>query len=342
MSTTDNEDSRDEAALFVIRMGESPHTLSAAERDHLDSFPEWVSQGRNGQEFQALNTITAMVADLPAADLARLVAENPPRPDERVHSRRQVIRNWAMAASVVAVLVLGGFYAQTQHWFGGDSYTTGTGQTRTVTFEDGSLVHLNTRTQVRWLGNARDRRLELAEGEALFDVVHEAARPFRVLLDNSEIRVLGTRFNVYRKPNGDTTVTVLEGTVEVRGFGDGSARGEWVRTLNRNEEITYRTLGLMSEPHATDAQNAIRWRDGVYKFTEQPIEKVLDELTRYTDHRIVIRDPRIAEHRIGGALYTRDVRNALQHLEDLAPIEVKENNNTFTLDYRAKTERGKD
>ena len=70
---------------------------------------------------------------------------------------------------------------------------------------------------------------------------------------------------------------------------------------------------------------------------------MLDELTRYTDQRIVIRDPRIAGLRINGALSTRDVRASLRRLQIIEPkIEVKENNNTFTLDYRTQPGRGKD
>jgi transmembrane sensor len=184
----------------------------------------------------------------------------------------------------------------------------------------------------------------MGEGEALFDVVHDSNRPFRVVLGNSEIRVLGTRFNIYRRPTGSTTVTVLEGKVEVRGFGNGgSGQPEWTRTLEANEQIDYSSLGLVHEPHATLAQDSVHWRTGYYRFENQPVETVLDELTRYTDQHIVIRDPRIAELRINGSLKTHDIRDSLRRLQGLAPnIEVKENNNTFTLDYRAQAGRGKD
>ncbi len=94
-------------------------------------------------------------------------------------------------------------------------------------FSEGSVAYLNTRTRIRWLGSGNDRRVELISGEALFDVVHDETRPFSVMMDGSEIRVLGTRFNVYRKDSGDVVVTVLEGTVEVRGFAQGPSQPEW-------------------------------------------------------------------------------------------------------------------
>ena len=338
MSTTD-KDIREQASHWAARMHESSDSLGPAEREEFEKF---VADPSNERDFRGSNLIIAMMPEIPAADRERWVAEYSSATDERSQSRRQVWRGVAIAASIVIAVVLGGFYAQSQRVFGGQSYITHTGETRTVKFEDDSVAYLNTRTEVRWIGDANDRRVELTEGEALFDVAHDAAHPFRVVIGNSEIRVLGTRFNAYRKPNGNTTVTVLEGTVEVRGFGSGSAP-EWTRTLNANDQIDYGALGLLHEPHATQAQESVHWRNGNYHFSNEPLETVLDELARYTDQRIVIRDPRIASLRVNGALSTRDIRSALRKLQTYdSKIEVKENNNTFTLDYRAQPDRGKD
>jgi transmembrane sensor len=332
MSTNDSgTDIREQAAHWVVRMTESPDSLGAAE---LDEFQTWLlADERHQYEFRIIGSIPTMTADLPSADRARLSDWAAEHAVDRTSSRRQFFRRSAIAASVLTVALLGGYFVKSQGWLA-DSYATRTGETRVVTFSEGSVAYLNTRTEVRWVGSDRDRRVALIEGEALFDVVHDEARPFRVMLDHSEIRVLGTRFNVYRKPSGETIITVLEGTVEVRGYGAGSGRSEWARTLRTNQQIEYRPIGLMHEPHETVALNAVKWRQGVLKFEDEPIPNVLDELTRYTDQRILIRDPRLAELRIGGALNTRNVRGALARLEELAPIEVKESSGTFILDYR--------
>ena len=338
MSTAD-KDIREQASHWAARMHESSDTLSAAERDEFEKF---VAEPRNEHDFRGSNFIINMMAELPTAERSRWVEEYSSATDQRSQSRRQIVRGFAIAASILIAVVVAGLYAQSQHLFGGESYVTRKGEMRTVKFQDDSVAYLNTQTEVRWVGDANDRRVELTEGEALFDVVHDAAHPFRVMLGNSEIRVLGTRFNVYRKANGNTTVTVLEGSVEVRGFGNGSAP-EWTRTLNANDQIDYGALGLLHEPHATQAQDSVRWRTGNYRFENEPVESVLAELTRYTDQRIVIRDPRIAGLRINGALNPHNVRESLRRLQSIEPkIEVKENNNTFTLDYRAQPGRGKD
>jgi transmembrane sensor len=342
MSTNDSGgDIREQAAYWADRMNDSHDSVSDAERE---KFSEWIQDPLHAQEFRAMQGIVTMTPDLAVADRARwsewAVKYRDVDDEERSRSRRHVFGWVALAASVLTVMVIGGLYARSHNLFGGESYVTRTGETKTVTFQEGSVAYLNTRTELRWLGGDRDRRVELSEGEVLFDVVHDEARPFSVMLDNSEIRVLGTRFNVYRKQGGDTTVTVLEGSVEVRGFGQPG----WVRTLHKDEQIEYRAIGLISEPHSTEAQKTTLWRDHIYQFGNATIETVVNELTRYTDQRIVIRDPRVASDRIGGALSTTDIRGSLKHIVETAdvPIHVTESGNTFTLDYGAQNGKRKD
>lgn len=242
---------------------------------------------------------------------------------------------WALPAGIAAAVVLAAigwrlFSAQT------DDYVTRTGETRQVTLEAGSVAYLNTRTDLRRVDSSDARRVELVAGEVLFDVRHDAARPFIVKLDDSEIRVIGTRFNVYRRPQGQIAVTVIEGVVEIRGHAsDGT--GSWVRRVSAGQQIEYRPTGLISEPHAADAESAESWRSRKLKLPAEgmPLEKILDELTRYTDQRILIRDPRVAQQRIGGigvVLPTNDVRGALDQLKSVAPIEWTESDGTFVIE----------
>jgi transmembrane sensor len=330
MSTDDPGDTiLEQAALWAARVNGPGEALSPTELDRLQ---DWLlSDARHEKAFREFNSIQAMVTEMPAASRARLKVLAEENAGDRAASRRHFVKWGALAAGVAGALVLGGYFVKSQGLLA-DSYTTNTGETRVVTFEEGSVAYLNTRTEVRWLGDERDRRVALVEGEALFDVVHDESRPFRVMLGDSEIRVLGTRFNVYRKASGETIVTVLEGTVEVRGYGAGAHHSEWARTLHADQQVEYRPIGLMREPHDTVALDSVKWRGGVLKFEDTPLSEVVQELTRYTDQPIVILDPRINSYRVGGALSTRNVRSALEHLKDMGlPVELKESDGALTL-----------
>ena len=99
------------------------------------------------------------------------------------------------------------------------TYSTAKGENRTVLLDDGSVVYLNTRTTLSWQFDEDIRRVDLVEGEALFDVTPEVYRPFVVHAGAGVVRVLGTRFNVHRKNGSDVVVTVLEGRVRSRRHG---------------------------------------------------------------------------------------------------------------------------
>jgi transmembrane sensor len=73
---------------------------------------------------------------------------------------------------------------------------------------------LNARSRLRVEFTNGERRVELFEGQALFQVAKDKNRPFIVASDAATVRAVGTQFDVNRKASG-TTVTVLEGRVAV-------------------------------------------------------------------------------------------------------------------------------
>ena len=344
MSTHDPgpPDMGNRADYWARRMADASDTLTVAE--HSD-FSAWLlASEENEMDYRRAVGVLQLAVSLPPAAQSALISPSGEGRSEsdKIAGRRNILKYAGLAASVAFGLVAGGIYLENRGMFG-ESHSTRTGETSTVKFSEGSVAYLNTRTQLRWLGSGNDRRVELISGEALFDVVHDETRPFSVMMDGSEIRVLGTRFNVYRKDNGDVVVTVLEGRVEVRGFAQGRLRPDWVRQVKANQQIEYRPIGLVAEPHATDALRAVTWRSGWLQLPEEgaTITSVLDELNRYTDKRILIRNPLVADIKVGGAFNTRNVESALQKLQIGVPtIEVHESEGSYVLDLRsAATER---
>jgi transmembrane sensor len=257
---------------------------------------------------------------------------------EDIERERTRTKAWlpALAASVAicAVGIAG--------WFGyryataSTDYVTTAGATRDVTLPDGSVAHLNSRTDLRWVGRSGERRVVLLEGEAFFEVTHDPSRPFSVILDHSQIRVVGTRFNVRRRENQEVVVTVLEGTVQVLPESvSGSAQPVWMRTLHANEQLVYNNTGLIRDVYSADRANAAKWRQGILEFEDEPLSNIVEDLGRYTDRHIVVRDPRLAQLHLGGQLNVHnDVKASLGLLGKLAPLEVHESGNTFVLNYR--------
>ncbi len=78
-----------------------------------------------------------------------------------------------------------------------NTVTTPRGVMFSVTLADGTRCWLNTASSLKYPAafTGNERRVTVT-GEVYFDVAKDAKRPFIVMADNSEIRVLGTQFNV--------------------------------------------------------------------------------------------------------------------------------------------------
>ena len=88
---------------------------------------------------------------------------------------------------------------------------------------------------------------------------------------------------------------------------------------------------------------AVSWRSGLLQLPVEgaTITSVLDELNRYTDKRILIRNPKLTNMKVGGAFNTRDMKSAVHKLQMAVPaMDVNESEGSYTLDLRpSATER---
>jgi transmembrane sensor len=101
-------------------------------------------------------------------------------------------------------------------------YSTDVGERRSLTLVDGSTVDLNLHSSIRVEFSNSERRVELLDGQALFQVAKDKERPFIVRSGDATVRAVGTQFDVDRKSSG-TTITVLEGRVAVYSNAEGAA-----------------------------------------------------------------------------------------------------------------------
>lgn len=114
----------------------------------------------------------------------------------------------ALAATLLIAVGGGWLYAQR------DLYSTGISEQRSITLPDGSTVELNSRSRMRVRYSVTERDVDLLEGQALFNVAKVPDRPFVVLSGSTQVRAVGTEFDIDRKATG-VRVTVVEGRVAV-------------------------------------------------------------------------------------------------------------------------------
>jgi transmembrane sensor len=174
-------------------------------------------------------------------------------------------------------------------------YATDIGEQRTISLADGSTVELNTNSSIGVDLGESERRVTLRHGEAFFSIVPDAARPFIVQAGASEVRVLGTKFNV--RMEGETAlVTVVEGHVKVSGL-----------DLLPGEGATARPERPIAKLPVFDTTRLTSWREGKIHFENDALSKVINEVNRYSDPQFVIPDPRVRALTLSGVFRIGDV-----------------------------------
>ncbi len=224
---------------------------------------------------------------------------------------------WPVAAGIAAALllaVLGG--AQVMGREAAPlpavlTYATVTGEQEAVTLADGSRIVLNTASRVEVSFSGAERRIVLAEGQALFEVRREA-RPFVVAAGGAETRALGTRFDVYLPEGEGLQVTLLEGLVSVSA---GAAGGNVI--LSPGEQMTLRS-GKRTVARV-DVSRAGSWTTGMAAFTDATLADAAVELNRYSDVKLRI-DGAIAGERISGSFRAGDQEAFAAALEAFMPV----------------------
>lgn len=241
----------------------------------------------------------------------------------------------AMAASIVAVVVTLGFMAlrptsMPTEAIAGTVYETTLGEQRSVLLSDGSVVELNTQSTLRILFSDATRLVELAAGEAVFDVAEDIDRPFRVDAGTAIVEAVGTRFNVYRQ-SSRTIVTVVEGRVDVsrpapptaRRQGTGAVAELPVVRLAVGDQVAVSSGGTISLPAAVDTQKAIAWTDRRLVFDGDTLATVAQELNRYNRQQLTIADATLAQQAISGVFNANDPQTLFAFLEAVGGLRVE-------------------
>lgn len=236
----------------------------------------------------------------------------------------------AAACTTVAALLL--FLNREIIFPSGTTYATEVGEQRSIALEDGSVVALNTGSRLHTRFTAAERTVELLQGEAIFKVMKNPQRPFRVLSGPSEIVAVGTEFNVYARSAG-TVVTVLEGRVRVSHANDADASArhgatqihEYEIELARGEQAVISPQRPIVRTVLEDPAKATAWTERRLIFEETPLAAAIAEFARYYKVKIIrIADPKLAQLHITGVFDASDPASLVDFLKAFGDVDIKE------------------
>lgn len=220
------------------------------------------------------------------------------------------------SAAAVALAVTAGLWWQSRP----EQFETLAAQRQSLVLADGSRIDLNARTGLAAKQGERSREVWLKSGEAYFEVMPDAARPFVVHTEAGSVRVVGTRFNVRTSGAGQLEVTVTEGRVEVA---PGDRRGAQVLfALQPNDQFAFDGAKVDVRKLPVEvAEDVIAWRSGWVVFDRELLGSAVQRFAAYHGRRVEIA-PEAAGLEIGGRFKLDALDEFLRDLEHTLPVTV--------------------
>lgn len=238
--------------------------------------------------------------------------------------------SWSKIAAGIILVSLGAwaaFYAYNQSSLNQLIVKTGD-YTKVDTLSDGSIITLNRHSKVQYPNHFanKHRTVKLIEGEAFFDVAPDANKPFHVVINDIDVKVVGTSFNI--KINEEITELIVEtGVVEVR-------KEHVVVRLKRDE-----TVEIDRDSHDLKKGSV---QDQLYKYYRNnkliadgtPLYRVVDVLNDAYDVDIVIEGVELENLELNTTLtYNNSIQSNLDLICETFGIKMKKSGEQIVL-YR--------
>lgn len=210
--------------------------------------------------------------------------------------RRAALIGTAVAACLALVMVL------LPH----DQLSNGKGAPRQIVLEDGSRVWLMGGSALRPHFSERQRHLQLLQGEAFFEVIADASRPFIVDAGSNRVEVTGTAFSMNLQ---DTRleVAVAQGSVRVEDPQQNTL-------LKRGERMRLDSRDNSAQRDRIAAERVAAWRNQQLIAEDQPIGELLDQLRPHYPGWILLHDSALADEQVTGVYNLENLEAALAAL----------------------------
>ncbi len=292
--------------------------LKLRERGHDPALQQQCAQWRSAhhEHEQAWQRVIQMHQDLdlraiPGASLALQTLETSQR---RLH-RRQALKLLGGLAMMGTAAWLGKDLEALNAWTA--DYVTQTGERRSFTLPDGSLMQLNTHSAVDLTFDTQQRLIRLKQGELMITCSQAAGaqQPLLVQTRDALLEVFAGRV-VARQDNDCTRVSVSDGRVAIHRLGTGML--QWIEG---GQDWRLDAQGAQRIEHVD--MDAMAWSEGLIVTRDMRLLDFLAQVSRYRHGYLACSDE-VADLRLSGVFRLEDPEQLLQLLPQTLPVRLRQ------------------
>ncbi|MDN3669325.1 DUF4974 domain-containing protein [Echinicola jeungdonensis] len=271
--------------------------------------------------------------------LGKIIAKDSPKEvkGNMGHLYREPVFQWAKVAAILLICLLGSYIIQNltfsslphEEVMAWKSVKNPRGQKSKVSLPDGTLVHLNYESELRFPEqfSGSIREVELI-GEGFFEVEHDEDRPFIVKTGDLKTEVLGTTFNVNAIPHSSQTrVSLVSGKVKVK------AKNKKAEFLSPGEELRFQKISGKSSKGHFNVEQVISWKDGVILFQDASFEEFVKRLSKWygVDFQVYGDTPK--NWKVNGRYENEKLEEILEGLQFVYDLKYKIDGKNVTIKF---------
>lgn len=246
-------------------------------------------------------------------------------------NRQITLKKWIQIAAVIVPLLI----LNISLWYYLPSETTTItpafseiyvpkGERLNVLLQDGTRIWLNSDSKLSYAygGGMNNSRYVKLEGEAYFEVSKQENNPFIVELNNMQIRVLGTSFNVNAYPEKEEIITTLKsGHVEII---DQTFSKNKTYDLAPNMTASFSKYdGICKIETENNIEHHSLWMKNKIVFNNTPLSEVLSQLSRTYNIEYEIQNKHLTKYTFTVKFENASLDDIITSLQRISPIKIK-------------------
>lgn len=193
---------------------------------------------------------------------------------------------------------------------------------------DGTRVWLNAESTLRFSYPFDSLRTVYLDGEAYFEVAHNAAKPFEVRAGENTLRVLGTKFNVRAYKEQPYQVTLLEGKVQI-------SNGIDTEILVPNKQLNQPSEAKTYEVIPVNAKLYSAWTKGVFEFNNASLKDIMCQLERWYNVEVDYATEDLKDIRFTGSILKNEsLGYALEMIQKISDVRFSKRNEQVLIEKK--------
>ncbi|WP_159452618.1 FecR family protein [Pedobacter nyackensis] len=190
---------------------------------------------------------------------------------------------------------------------------------------DGSTIILAENSELKYPDKFEGptREVVLAKGQAFFKIAKDKKHPFKVLMNESEVVVLGTSFNI-KLTATNIDLGVKTGRVMFSPYKHGPTS-----LLTAGQALSYDAK--KKEFLTKRAENQDAWLTKELVFSDAPLEEVCTQLTDYYGIPVKLQDHKQSSKKLNARFSNQSLDEVLLVLHETYDFNIKKENNQIIL-----------